>query len=348
MEVEPSITVACDESGNDGENLLGGSTPVFAHASVVLSEYQAAKIMHEVRTRTGNRSIELKSRTLLQKKHSDTARWLLEHPALANSVSLHLTHKRYMLVTKLFDATVEELAHDYGYDMYADGSALCGVNILFFMAPQLYGKQWDALLLALQNFFRAKTPDEANSTLGALDGQFAHVKTHPDLLPGILLNTAHQGLAHLRSLSKLQLGEGIDHRLRTLDPLLPAIGAAVKFWYDKSGRPVEILHDDAKELTPEQISVMRRSLAAPEIVAPHRAGQGVRLAGISLVDSKADERVQVADLLAGLARTAAEAMISGTEHPLLGLIEEHMSELSLWPRPELMDPERAKTVAQRP
>ncbi|MFD7137092.1 hypothetical protein [Streptomyces sp. NPDC059894] len=26
--------IACDESGSDGENLTGGNTPVFAHASV--------------------------------------------------------------------------------------------------------------------------------------------------------------------------------------------------------------------------------------------------------------------------------------------------------------------------
>lgn len=345
MTIKAPLTVACDESGNDGENLLAGSSPIFAHASVTVSKDQAAEIMDEVRGRTGGQSVELKSKTLLQQKHESTARWLLEHPDLARAYSLHLTHKRYFLVTKLFDATIEELANDYGYDMYADGSALCGANILFFTAPPSYGEKWNALLLAFQQFLRAKSSNDARSTLVALDAEFVKVLADRDAPPRIFLNMAHQGVAHLRSLSQLQLGKGIDHRLRALDPLIPAVGAAVVFWSSESGRPVEIVHDEAKELTPERASAMRKSLAAPEIVAPHRAGEGVELASISLVDSKLDERVQVADLLAGLARVVGEALISGQEHPLLNLVEKHMSELSIWPNPALMDPKYASVVA---
>lgn len=346
MNIEAPLTVACDESGNDGENLLAGSCPVFAHASVTVSKEQAAEIMDEVRDRTRGRSVELKSKTLLQPRHETTAQWLLEHPALANAASLHLTHKRYFLVAKLFDATIEEVANDGGLDMYADGSALSGANILFFTAPLSYGEKWSALLLAFQQFLRAKNSNDAKATLAALDAEFVEILTDRDAPPRMFLNIAHQGVTHLRSLSRLQLGESIDHRLRALDPLIPAVGAAVMFWSGKSDRPVEIVHDEAKELTPERASAMKRSLAAPEIVAPHRAGEGVELAGVSLVDSRFDQRVQVADLLAGLARVVGEAVLSGQEPPLLPLVEKHMSALSIWPSHALMDPKYARAVAK--
>ena len=340
-----TLTVACDESGNDGENLLAGSSAVFAHASVTVSKDQAAAIMDEVRFRTGSQSVELKSKTLLQPKNEATARWLLEHPTLESSFSVHLTHKRYFLVTKLFDATIEELANEDGYDMYSDGSALCGANILFFTAPASYGEKWDALLLAFQRFLRAKTPEEATQELVALDAAFMGARDDVDAPPRMFLDVAYAGFEHLRSLSQLQLGLGIDHRLRTLDPLVAAVGATVMFWARESGGPVEIVHDAAKEMTPERISSMKLYLASPETVSPHRAGTGSDLVGFSLVDSENDERVQVADLLAGVGRVVGEAAVSGRQHPLLEGMEPHMSEFSIWPNHELMDPEKAKAVA---
>ena len=341
------LLVACDESGNDGENVLAGSSPVFVHASVTVSHALAADIMAEVRARTRSESVELKSKTLLRPKNEGTARWLLEHPDLEDSVSLHFTHKRYFLVTKLFDTTIEELAHEDDYDMYADGSALCGANILFFTAPVSYGERWDALLVAFQDFLRAKSAPEALASLATLDARVVDVLTPKGAPPEMFLDLVHAGIKHLRLLSRLQLGQGIDHRLRTLDPLIPAVGATVSYWAEKSGRSVEILHDAAKELTPERVAEMRRYLAAPEVVAPHRAGKGVELAAVTLVDSKLEERVQLADLLAGLGRSVFEAEDTGRSHPLTPLVQNYTSRLSMLPNVELMNPEVAKAVARR-
>ncbi|WP_169562650.1 DUF3800 domain-containing protein [Microbacterium gubbeenense] len=339
------LVVACDESGNDGENLLAGSSPVFAHASVTVSSARAVEIMAEVRARTRSASAELKSKTLLHPKNEGTARWLLEHRDLEDSVSLHLTNKRYFLVTKLFDTTIEELASANGYDMYADGSALCGANVLFFTAPAFYGQRWNALLVAYQDFLRAKSASDAHASLATLEARVLDSLSLQDASANIFLDLIHAGIKHLQLLSRLQLGQGIDHRLRTLDPLIPAVGAAVAYWAEQSGRSVEILHDTAKELTPERVATMRRYLAEPEIAAPHRVGKGVKLAGVTLVDSKREERVQLADLLAGLGRSVIEAESDGRPHPLTALVERHMSRLSILPRVELMNPEAAKAVA---
>lgn len=340
-----SLVVACDESGNDGENLLRGTSPYLVHASTTVSKAKAAEIMAEVRTRTRSGSIELKSKPLLQSKNEGTARWLLEHPELRGSVSLHFTDKRYFLVSKLFDTTIEELAREDGYDMYADGSALCGANVLFFTAPIFYGERWEALLVAFQDFLRANSASDAQASLATLEAAIIDVLSAKDAAPDMFLDLIHAGIKHLRRLSHLQLGQGIDYRLRTLDPLIPAVGAAVVYWAEQSGRSVEILHDAAKELTPERVVAMRKFLAEPELAAPHRAGRGVRVTGVTLVDSKQEERVQLADLLAGLGRSVIQAGHSGGRHPLTVMVERHMSKLSLLPSEELMKPEVAKAVA---
>lgn len=345
-ETQP-LVVACDESGNDGENLLTGGSPVFVHASTILDRAMAADIMAEVRARTRSRRVELKSSTLLQPKNETTARWLLELPELESRVSLHFTDKRHFLVTKLFDATIEERAHSLGLDLYADGAALCGANILSITGPGVYGEQWEALLVAFQGFLRSKSVPEGSESLAALDSRLvAMLRSGKGAPRDFFLFQIHAGIEHLRHLSPLQLGEGIDHRLRTLDPLIPAVGAAVAYWSGQSGRSIEMLHDSAKELTPAQVAAIRNALASPEIVAPHRAGREVDLTGVTLVDSKVEERVQVADLLAGLGRRVFEKERAGGTHPLTAAVEPYMSKLSIVPNPALMDPEVARAVAR--
>jgi hypothetical protein len=346
MTTPAPLVVACDESGNDGENLLSGSSPVFAHASVTLTEKAAAEILAEARVRTRSQSAELKSKTIVQPKHEATARWLLRHPLLANSSAVHLTHKRYFVVSKLFDSTIEELASDEGYDMYADGSALAAANILYFLAPPLYAEKWDELLLAFQHFLRAKTAGDATSALAELDAAFADVLSVETPLSDFV-GMASTGVSHLRTLSALQLGMGIDHRLRTLDPLIPAVGATVAFWAHESGRPVELIHDAAKEMSTERIAAIKYYLARPEVVSPQQAGKGVELTNVTLVDSKHDERVQVADLVAGLARVVGEQLVEGKEHLLFAEIEPLISKNSIWPSKALMNPEETRAVATR-
>ena len=129
------------------------------------------------------------------------------------------------------------------------------------------------------------------------------------------------GITHLLDLSKLQLGEGIEGRLRTADPLIAAIGATILEWTIKSRRPIAMVHDDAKTLTPSRIDLLKDSLWRPERVAASRAGTGSELVGITHVDSRSDSRVQVADLLAGLGRAVAEAVAEGDSHPLLQYVD---------------------------
>ncbi|UOX92375.1 hypothetical protein MUY14_17780 [Amycolatopsis sp. FBCC-B4732] len=55
------VEIACDESGSEGENLLGGETDVFAHAGVRLSPEAAAACVREIRARIGSPAEEYKA-----------------------------------------------------------------------------------------------------------------------------------------------------------------------------------------------------------------------------------------------------------------------------------------------
>ncbi len=55
-----------------------------------------------------------------------------------------------------------------------------------------------------------------------------------------------------------------------------------------------VVHDEQSALTADRLTRLQRALAGPDGVSP--------LAGLVTVDSRDDPRVQVADLLAGIAR----------------------------------------------
>jgi hypothetical protein len=344
MTASAPVVVACDESGNDGENMLSGRSTVFAHASVTLTPDDAAELMDEIRARTLSQSTELKSRTILQPRHQATAKWLLSHRSIEGSASVHLTHKKYFVVSKLFDSTAEERAHELGYDIYETGVALAGANLLFFVAPQSYGTGWDRLLMTFQHFMRARDAAQAQDHLTRLIRCMVELLSDEDALARDVLVTVFAGFSHLASLSKLQLGQGLEERLRTMDPLISAVGAAVHYWGAISGRPVELIHDDAKELTPVKIEWAKRSLARPEDIAPSRQGLATELTDVRLVDSKDDPRVQVADLLAGIGRIVGESMVNEQQHPLSPSLVPLVSGASLWPIRENMNVENARKV----
>lgn len=338
------LEVACDESGNDGENVLSGRSAVFAHASVTLTRDAAADLMEEVRGRTRSQSVELKSKTLLQPRHLATANWLLAHPSLEGSVSVHLTHKKYFTVSKLFDSTAEELANELGDDIYETGVALAGANLLFYLGPQSYGAEWERLLLEFQYFMRAKDASQAQQHLSHLMAIMVGLLSDRSAPVRVVLGSVFAGFSHLAALSKLQLGEGVEERLRSTDPLISAVGATVHFWGSIAGRPVVLIHDDAKGLTPVKIQRAKRFLAHPEQIAPSRRGLASQLADVRLVDSKDDPRVQVADLVAGIGRAVGESMVKNVRHPLGLSLAPMVSGASLWPIPENMSVESARKV----
>ena len=90
-----------------------------------------------------------------------------------------------------------------------------------------------------------------------------------------------------------------------LEPLLPALAETVLFW-SGGQRQVLVIHDEQSALTAGRLSRLQQVLAdgaGRRRPAPRPAPAGVSpLAGLVMVDSRDDPRVQVADLLAGVAR----------------------------------------------
>ncbi len=251
-ETEPAaLEIVCDESGYEGEKLVGGVTDVFAHASVRIDEETAAGCITELRLRIRSPATMYKANHLLRSKHRSVLLWLLgpDGPLLGNA-QVFLVDKTYLLASQLVTFL---------------GARLSSTRFLYDAGRRT--EDAEAFLVAANDFLRTTFRDE-----------------QPLLSP--------------------------------LDPLLPAIVRAVEHW-GAGGQPVAIAHDRQTTLSAERVFTLRRS--APGF------------AGLEQVDSFTDQRVQVADFLAGVARKIASDQLKGSDDAeVSALLRPYLDPRSHW------------------
>ncbi|MGW5686566.1 DUF3800 domain-containing protein [Nonomuraea sp. NPDC003754] len=306
--------IACDESGSEGEKLVGGNTKVFAHAGVGFDIESAARCMREVRRRAPSPTTEFKAGILLRGKHRGTLAWLLgpAGPLLGNA-HVHLVDKAFLVVR-----AVAELLPAAG-DTPADVAAT-----VYREGPHALGHaRWTAFLTSFNDVLRTKngrgpvvSVEEAFDLVDVLRSAGAGGPT------GAVMERLAGARPRVAAFRARLLGE--PPLMPVLDPLVPAIVGAVDRWAADDA-PLFLVHDRQTMLTDERIAQLR---AHPVV---RRGSPTGRLAGVRLVDSRTDPRVQVADLLAGAARRIAEDELEGRgDAELTALLRPYVDASSIW------------------
>lgn len=298
------VEIACDESGFSGSNLLDPATPVFTHASTDLTLPEATELVEALRTDVRWSLDELKAGHLLRGPHAGEAlAWLLE--SLDGRAHVHVVDKEYFLVTRVVDLFL------------ADASWAAGTRLTEKLRPAAvalyrHGRrrrpEWDDFLTAFVDLVRTKRRHRVDRRV--LDAFF---RARDVLACGI----ESEAREVLDGLTRTRV-RGVVTRLlqddRTipppLEPLLPALAETVLHWSGGT-RQVLVVHDEQSALTADRLRRLQQALSGGPPDAP---GSGRSpLAGLVTVDSRDDPRVQVADLLAGVARRWPDL---GAESPL--------------------------------
>ncbi|WP_405093850.1 hypothetical protein OG767_14320 [Micromonospora sp. NBC_01392] len=295
------VEIACDESGFSGTNLLDPATPVIAHASVDLSVPEATALVAALRSDFRFAPHELKSRQFLRRPEAAEAwAWLLA--ALRGRAHVHLLDKQFFLVTRVVDLLLGEPSYLAGTrlagDRWAEARTLHG-------AGRTAGPDWDAFLAAFVDTLRTKRRDRAGD--GSVDRFFA---ARDALLRHVPADAVLTALDRSRVADVQARLYAQDRSIPPpLEPLLPALAETVLFW-SAGRRRVLVTHDEQSALTADRLRRLQWALAER---AGLPAGESP-LAGLVMTDSRDDPRVQVADLLAGMARPIPR---SGEKGPLL-------------------------------
>ncbi|BCB77508.1 hypothetical protein GCM10022251_69480 [Phytohabitans flavus] len=255
-----AVEIACDESGYEGERLIGSTTEVFAHASVRLPVDEARRCFTELRERIRSPATEYKAGHILREKHRKALEWTLGPSSpLYGRARVYLVDKAYFVLDALARALLDEPGD---------------------VAAELYRLRVP-YLAAANDFLRGRPVD------GFLDA------LPPPLRKGVF-------------------------RRSTVDPLVPAIVAAVRHWGGPSRERVTVVHD-------------RTNTLSPALVARIEARLGGQLAGLRLADSTLDPRVQAADLIAGAARKLATDELHGrADERMTALLRPYLEPTSVW------------------
>jgi hypothetical protein len=299
--------VACDESGSEGEHLIGANTDVFAHGSVHLALDEAAASVQEVRDRVRSPATEYKANHLLREKQRAVLEWILgpDGPLLGQA-HVHLTDKTAYVVDRLVLVLTGRKA-----------PATC--STLLQAGPAL-GDRWQRLLHTSNDLLRSRSllaaPMPVDAFFTALD----------DIAGSGDLDGAAEAFATLASgreraeayRSDVAPGPPV---VPLLEPFYPALLQTIVYWSGRLDQPVAVVHDETNTLTSERLEHLRR-LAGPA------------LASFNRVDSTRDARVQLADFLAGVARKlASDALRGRADRPLVELLRPYVDSASVWGDP---------------
>ena len=301
------VEIACDESGFSGTHLLGSATPVITHASVDLTVGEAVELISALRSGSAGSLEEVKSGRFLRGPAAGEAlQGFLA--ALRGRAHVHLTDKEFFLATRIVDLFLAEPSYAAGTRLSQDHRPAA---LALYRAGRTAGPDWAVFLAAFVELVRIKRRQRPDRQVFLRFFQARDALVRHGL--GAPAEDVLDGLSRTRVRAVLTRLSDDDRSIPPpLEPMLPALAETVLFW-SGGQRQVLVIHDEQSALTAGRLRRLQQVLA--DGVGP--AGAVSPLAGLVTVDSRDDPRVQVADLLAGVARRLPSTVHDGPLQPLL-------------------------------
>jgi hypothetical protein len=314
------VEIACDESGFSGSNLLHPVMPVITHASVDLRVAEAINLITALRSGFRFSPHEFKSGQFLRSPAAGEALELFL-AALRGRAHVHLVDKEYFLVTRIVDLLLAEPSYAAGTRLTQDQRPAA---LALYRARHSAGRNWRVFLAAFIELFRIKRQRWPDPLALARFFEARDALARDDL--GAAAEDVLAGLSRIRVQAVLTRLFADDPAIPPpLEPMLPALAETVLFWSGEDRRQVLVTHDEQSALTASRLRRLQRALAdAAGFSPPGGADENgpapaetSPLAGLLMVDSKEDPRVQVADLLGGMARRLPEIVDDGPLQPFV-------------------------------
>ena len=318
------VEIACDESGFSGSNLLDAATPLFTHASVDLRIDEAVELIRALRSGFQWSLNEFKSGQLRRGPQAGEAlEWLLA--ALNGRAHVHVIDKEFFLVTRIVDLFLVEPSYAAGTRLTQDHRSAA---LTLYRAGRASGRQWRVFLAAFVELVRTKRRRQPDRSV--MERFFQARDSLARVGLGAEAENVLDGLSRTRVWAVLTRLAHDDRSIPPpLEPMLPALAETVLFW-SGGQRQVLVIHDEQSALTADRLRRLQQALTDgvdPSAADSHEAGAPRAsvspLAGLVTVDSRDDPRVQVADLLAGVARRTPNIGASGPLQPFLSPTSLH-------------------------
>ena len=285
--------VAFDESGNTGQDLLNKEQPIFVLASTYLGDDVARDLVSKT---IGKDTNEVHYTRL--KKHHDGQNKILNLISSAQlsgkNIKLAIYHKRFMIMAKIVDILVEQLAHEEGFDLYERGANIALSNMLFMVLPVFVPPALvDEFYSKFVGMIRNKNPESVMEFYRSID---------------VLATNCRNGklndiLALLKATERVAYDVITFDGMPSLDPAIPAFVDLAALWGGELNQEFEIIHDNSKPLIQAEdiLRLLIRKDIEPMVVGYDRRMRTFPLSAnaLTFVDSLTVPQVQIADIFAG-------------------------------------------------
>jgi hypothetical protein len=304
-------TVAFDESGHSGENLLDRQQPIYALAGVCLDEGVANDFVAELLK--DRQATELKFTSL--RKGSSGRRLVLdalksEHLVLENR-RLSVSEKGWFLAGKVIDLLVEPIIPSSAV-FYENGMHQLSADWLYFQAAEEVGvERWQEFLKVFVAAARGQG-DDKQIVMAELAERLQEIQGFEGTTTARVLAPVPASVDYL---AKHLSGPGAKDQL---EPALTALVGHLEAWSERLGEPFRVVHDDSKVIEIWVEEIMRWSDPRIEPVSIESDVATFRLpllaTNIEFATSETTPAIQLADILAGAVAWWLKDLTAGSEN----------------------------------
>lgn len=301
-------TIALDESGNTGSDILNKDQPLLVLSSVRLTDHNIKeaenhfRLINAAEWKFAKFKTSAKQMRLLQSFLEKD--WINE-----SSVRVHITDKKFFAVVKMVDLICEPVAHAGGLNLYEKGGAISLANLKSTVLPVWLGEDvFDKLLRSFVDMIRHRSAEKYNDFHNVVMDAHAKVATFNtdddfNLMSVLLYGSIYPNLwnKHIPDCA--------------LDPLVPAYFSLINSWGQELKSDFAVFSDKSKALTSQLAIIQKLSNPSIEPKTLPAVGGGwsslpYRSASIMDGASEGNRSIQIADLLAGTANYIFSPIVS--------------------------------------
>jgi len=285
-------TIAFDEAGNTGQNLLDKKQPIFSLASVNYSIEEVTELCNIFKTNGDElHFVKLKKYAKNRKQFID----FCNHDLISFSkIKYSVNVKSYATIAFMVDLLIEPVYYDYGIDMYQRGMNIAMSNLIYMYSFSI----WDSKLInelknSFVNMIRYKKEEDVFKFYTILENLYFSIKEEDEravLSP--MLESRNQIKEILENLYKY-----------SIDLTYPSFSVLCDWWYRELNQKFDVIHDESKQIRYWKNLIEFTSNS--KYMEEREVGFGSRksiypLKVNSLVfdDSKKNKNIQIADLVA--------------------------------------------------
>ena len=322
-------TIAFDEAGNTGQDLLNQDQKVFVLASVNFSDEEIQELNDVLQFKNELHFVRLKGSAQGREK---IEKFINHKLIIEKNINVFNCHKRFSIVGQIVDQLIEPVFYKNGADLYKEGYNLIYSNYLYYINEVEWKDQnFDYVIFAFIQMMRKKDQISVDSFYLAVT-EFS--KNISEKYREVFFDPILESKNQIKSILKLS-------DKFSMDVTLSAFMVLSDLWYEKLEKKIDVIFDNSKQIEfyKEYIDYMRNMK-----IEQQKVGYGdktmnfpAQINSIEMVDSKSSRLIQFSDVIASSIAFAYNNK-NIKQQPFQEMIKEsRLFNLSnfytVWPRP---------------